>query len=88
MAARKHDASIQAEGTGAPAGGANRLHLRMRGRIVRGRNLIDPGREHLAILDQHRAERPAPTTPAGWLAREIYRGFNDFSMYLSNDAHT
>jgi len=61
MAARKHDASIEAEGTRAPAGGANRLHLRMRGRIVRGRNLVDPGREHLAIPDQHRAERPAAT---------------------------
>ena len=61
MAARKHDASVEADSTGAPAGGANRLQLRMRGRIVRGRNLIDSGREHLAILDQQRAER---TTPA------------------------
>ena len=50
----------EAEGTGAPAGGANRLQLRMRGRIVRSLDLVDPDREHLAILDQHRAERPAP----------------------------
>ena len=74
MAARIDRATVETRTAEHVAGHANGLQLGMGGRIARREDFVDAGRDHLAILDQHRAER----APA--LADVLTRQFDGFAQ--------
>src|SRR3954454_10282165 len=59
LAARIKHRALEREGLDRPAGAADRDHLGMRGRVVRGGDLVPAFSEHLAVADDHGPERAA-----------------------------